>query len=490
MLLRCDNLDQIRRLREAFDAASYTAKTLSEHIRWTAGSNSANESGPVLLWNLRNDPKLRAICSLFLMQIPVSAREAIDALAPASIESLIEAGLLRVEEGSVHARLRIVPTESSLALMDLSPGANPLPDDYVMGPSSSTSLIMSGTIRKPVKRMLDLCAGSGIQSLEASAHSETVTAVEKNVRAIQLGKFCAILNGKQNIEFRESDFYSAVEGERFDLIVANPPFVIAPGHERMFLDGGLGADRVVEHVVRNAPRFPEENGYCQLVCDWANYKEIDSEERLRGWVADAGCDMLVMRIQTSKMSDYPAGWLASVYSLPPAEYHAKYREWIEYYEREGIESMSSGLIFLRRRSAASNWFHLTSEAHDFGKFTGAEAERLFAAKDFLEDHASHDALLSQRLTLNKDVRFDQRMIADAESWTVAECALAMSHARVQPVPTDPYVGGLCSRLRGDRPLRDVLAQMAAALRVEPVGLARQILPMIRDLIERGYLDWK
>ena len=80
----------------------------------------------------------------------------------------------------------------------------------------------------------------------------------------------AVLNGVGNIEFKESDFYSAAEDARFDLIVANPPYDISPEAEFQFRDGGLGADRVAEHVARNGPRFLNEGGYLQMVCAWAN----------------------------------------------------------------------------------------------------------------------------------------------------------------------------------------------------------------------------
>ncbi len=488
MPLQFSNLDDIRRLRQALLSASYNPAKINEHILWPPGATSPFAAAPWLLYSLRGDSKLRAICALFLLQMPVSEHDAAMALAPAAIAPLAEAGLLRLESGSVSALFRIIPVRDTFVVCDLKIFGRELPPDIVMGASITSTILMAATIRKPARRTLDLCAGSGIQAMEAAVHSGTIVAVEKNRRAIRLGEFSAVLNEKANVEFRESDFFSAVEGERFDLIVANPPYVISPEHEFQFRDGGLGADRVAEHIVRNAPRFLEEGGYCQMLCDWAKYKGTDADERLRRWAADTGCDMVAIRGESTNMKEYPLSWLADYYSNEPVEYLRKYQTWVEYFEREGIESMTFGMIVLRRRTASRNWFHMTGDTLDVGRITGGEVERIFAAKDFLEENATDDALLSQRLVLNKDVRFDQRLLQEADNWSLRECALAMSDSRIPPVNTDPYLGGLCGRLHGDRPLRDIVAEMAAALRADPGPLAGQVAPMIRGLIERGYIS--
>ena len=490
MPLRFSNTDDIRGLREALVATSYNAARMNEYIDWRLGSTSPFNSAPSLLYSMRGDSKLRAITALFLLQMPVSERQAADALEPAGIAELIDAGLLRRENDSIYAQFRIIPSLNTFVVCDLKLFGRHPAQDYVLGTSISSATLMAATIRKPSRRTLDLCAGSGIQALAAATHSGTVIAAEKNVRAIRLGEFSAILNGVSNVEFRESDFYSAVEGERFDLIVANPPYVISPEREFQFRDGGMGADRVGEHIIRNAPRFLEEGGYCQMLCDWANYKGTSFEQRLSSWAAGAGCDMAVIRSESTRMHIYPLGWLADIYANEPVEYQSKYQKWVDYFEHEGIESMTFGMIALRRRAAARNWFHVTGDALDIGKITGSEVERIFAAKDFLEANASNDALLSCRLHLNKDVRLDQRLLQDEEAWSLRECILAMSDSRRPPVPTDPYMGGVCARLRGERPLREIVAEMAVAIRADPERLAEQVVPVIRGLIERGFVEGK
>ena len=49
------------------------------------------------------------------------------------------------------------------------------------------------------------------------------------------------------------DRFDPVAGERFELIVANPPFVISPSRRYLFRDSGLPVDELCRSIVRAAP---------------------------------------------------------------------------------------------------------------------------------------------------------------------------------------------------------------------------------------------
>jgi len=490
MPLRCSNPDAIRKLRQALDEARYTGATLQTHIDWEKLAPFAFGVGPMLLWRLREQPRLHSLCALFLLQMPVDEQAAATAVAPASLDAMLECGMFGREGSSIRANFRLVPVGDFYVISDLSVDLAAMRNDFVMGPSISSSNLSNTTIRKPVARTLDLCCGSGIQAFAAAAHSNEVTGLDKNERALKVAEFTAILNGMPNTFFRESDFFSAAEGETFDLIVANPPYVISPNNAFQFCDGGMGADRVSEHVVSNAGRFLNEGGYCHVQCDWANVKGKPSEEKLRQWTAQTGCDMLVLRADSSSMDEYPLLWNLNPGSKDMVAFQQRYQPWIDHYEREGIESMTYGHIILRKRGGVENWFHVSDQFKRFPKITGAAVESLFGAVDFLKANTTMEALLEQRLVLNPDVRFDQRMQPDAETWAVYECVLSMVDDRVPPVSADPYIGGLCSKMNGERQLGALLVEMAAALRTQPEALAQRYLPVIRRLIEGGFLGWQ
>jgi len=74
-------------------------------------------------------------------------------------------------------------------------------------------------------RVLDLGTGSGVCALAAARHSRHVVAVDINPAAVRCARVNALLNGQEaRIDVRHGDLFAPVEGERFDLVLFNPPF--------------------------------------------------------------------------------------------------------------------------------------------------------------------------------------------------------------------------------------------------------------------------
>jgi release factor glutamine methyltransferase len=73
--------------------------------------------------------------------------------------------------------------------------------------------------------VLDLGTGSGICAIRAAAHARRVIAVDLNPAAVRCAALNALLNHfEQGIEVRHGDLFAPVSGERFDLVLFNPPF--------------------------------------------------------------------------------------------------------------------------------------------------------------------------------------------------------------------------------------------------------------------------
>lgn len=75
--------------------------------------------------------------------------------------------------------------------------------------------------------VLDLGTGSGVCALAAARHARRVVAVDINPAAVRCAAVNALLNGlEQRIELRQGDLFAPVAGERFDLVLFNPPFLL------------------------------------------------------------------------------------------------------------------------------------------------------------------------------------------------------------------------------------------------------------------------
>jgi release factor glutamine methyltransferase len=125
--------------------------------------------------------------------------------------------------------------------------------------------------------ILELGTGSGAIAI-ALAHSlsrSKVSATDISVQALGLARENAARNGvAEQIAFLESDWFAAVEG-KFDLIVANPPYVSSEEayglprevrqHEpRLAWDGGEEGLEALRRIVTEAPPYLRSGGRLYL----------------------------------------------------------------------------------------------------------------------------------------------------------------------------------------------------------------------------------
>jgi release factor glutamine methyltransferase len=95
-------------------------------------------------------------------------------------------------------------------------------------PRSDTWLLAGAARRERVPtggRVLELCAGPALAGVAVARELGAVlTTVDVSRRAVLNAVLSGRLNGVQ-VRARRGDLFAAVEGERFDLILANPPYV-------------------------------------------------------------------------------------------------------------------------------------------------------------------------------------------------------------------------------------------------------------------------
>ncbi len=157
------------------------------------------------------------------------------------------------------------------------------PDTLI--PRPETELLVELAIAKcpPYKnlRVLDLGSGTGAIALAIAAECKNakVIAVDKSVAAIGVAQGNARANNL-SVEFRHSDWFSALENQKFDLVVSNPPYI--PEQDPHLLQGDLrfepvtalasGVDGLddIRAIISQAPKYclPEawlmiEHGYDQ-----------------------------------------------------------------------------------------------------------------------------------------------------------------------------------------------------------------------------------
>jgi methylase of polypeptide subunit release factors len=484
--LRLEDGEAIVELRAVLDDANYTADGLSAALRATDAAPSDLREIPYFDRLLPRGERLTTLIELFHFGVAVERAEAADALAPVSLERLERLGLLTETAQGARARVALLPFDGLVIVSDQQTPRGHEPRDHVMDVSMPSLLLASVSMRPQVGSGLDLCTGSGVQAFLAARHAARVVAVDINPRALNLAAFGARLNRIAHVELREGDLFDPVAGERFDLVFANPPYVVSPETGLLLRDGGMPGDSFSESLVRRAPDFLEHGGYAHVVVNWAHSADEHWSEPIRRWVADTGCDALLLHQVSQAPLDYAAVWNRDLRE-DRAAYARALDRWTEYHRRHGIEAIGSGVVILRRRDGA-NWVRDEELSSDLLLPADHHIARLIENQDYLAVHDGR-ALLDDRFCLADDHLLDQTG-RFGEDGGIQRRVLRLENGLRWQVAVDANTAMVLSRLDGRRTLSEVLAAAAEEADEKappPDRFLEAGLGAVRRLLELGFV---
>lgn len=113
-------------------------------------------------------------------------------------------------------------------------------------------------------KALDMGTGSGVGAVFLARRGWQVTAVDLNPEAVRCARVNALLNRLEDrIDVRHGDLFGPVPGERFDLILFNPPFF--RGEPKGNFDLAWRATDVLERFAAGLPAALTEKGRALLL---------------------------------------------------------------------------------------------------------------------------------------------------------------------------------------------------------------------------------
>ncbi|TYB49038.1 DUF7059 domain-containing protein [Actinomadura chibensis] len=349
--------DLLLRVRELLTGAGYTVAGVRELLGPVAGGALARDEIVPALRATRGGSPLEALTRLFWLQVPVDA-----AALPA--DALRGAGLVEESGGELRARLRVEPLESVEAAdgaghagyvvsdLKIRPGSGRVPaGDHVVGAGGASANLARLVVHRAVDNLLDVGTGCGVQAVHLAARNPgaRITATDVNPRALDLAAMSLALSGDgERPEFLEGSLLEPVRGRRFDLIVSNPPFVVAPpgGPRFTYRESGLPGDEFCRRLVADAAAHLTEGGYCQLLANWLHVDGVPWDERLASWTD--GCDAWIVQRDVQDPAEYAELWLRDSCEAGTPEYRARYDAWLDHFERQGVTGIGFGWITLRR----------------------------------------------------------------------------------------------------------------------------------------------
>lgn len=498
-----DRSDLAPRLRTAFLDADFTADGLLERLGAPAYAALARAETVPALRATRGATPLDTLVRLFLLQRSVTPAEAEAALPGGLLGDAVEGGWLR-REAAGEAGAEVIR-----AVIDVRPYGGPDGQDWfiasdlgcavggaggigsaaegvVLGVGGASTTLAGLTVRGPVGDALDLGTGSGIQALHASVDATRVTATDLNPRALSFTALTLALSGAPEAELLEGSLFEPVDGNRYDLIVSNPPFVISPGARLTYRDGGMSGDDLCRTLVQQAGDRLNEGGYAHFLANWQHVDGEEWSDRLRSWVP-AGCDAWIVQREVQDITQYAELWLrdAGDHRTDPETYAARYEAWLDEFEARNTKAVGFGWITLRRSGAAEPSIVVEEWPHPVEQPLGETVRAHFARQDYLRTH-DDAALLAGHFTLAPEVVQEQIGLPGAED---PEHVVLRQHRGMRRATQVDTVGagfaGVCDGSLSAGRILDAIAQLIGE---DPVRLRDQTPAQIRLLVEQGFLE--
>ena len=471
-------------------AAGYTVDGVAELLGPAANAALGRGLWWPALRATGDDPR-SVLVRLFLLGTHESRDHVMRAFPSVPVEALVAGGVLDlVGPGRFAAVLDIRPhsdgTHDFLVVSDQDAALRngPVRADHVLGIGGASMSLAGAVVRNPVNRALDLGTGCGIQALHLDAHCREIVATDTNERALTLAAATARLN-TMDWDLRAGSLFEPVAGERFDLIVSNPPFVVGDGAANyLYRDSGMVGDDLCRTLIEQIPDHLEPGGSAQVMANWI-VREGDWRDRVAGWLAGTGLHAWVVQRELADPVSYVSLWLADAGETPEVAAR-RGGDWLDWFAAEGIAGIGMGVISLRRPRAGAAPEQILEEITGPDEaLTGVEVEAFFARRAYLRD-TPDDALLAARLS-TAPVLLEQHSLPGPDGWQQIGAAVRRPGGPGAVLGVDDVLTALLAGCRGEVALGTLIELLAAHHGVDADALAQAALPEVREAIGRGIL---
>lgn len=358
--------DFLLQLFQILREADYTAEVLARVFPdTTLTGRSVARMSAYRLSISESREQAHKLARFWLLREPLPKQDWLESLGSSLLEQGVECGLISEREGHCQANFDIQPALQRLVLTDPKFRHAREEDRHGVYYLGSDSYALINTVpRRPVRRSLDLFTGSGVHAILAATHADQVVGVDINPRAVEMSRANAGFNGfQERCEFLESDLFSAVEGRRFDLITANPPFVPTPDEDlALYRGGGPGGELLTTRVLKRLHEFLEPGGLMVMVTNYPVFQGVEVVEHHRAQLAapeQFGIALIHNYLFPREM--YIQMHMSATGS---AQGDAKeFDRWLESYGEQGIIGVGFGVLLFQHLQEGVPWSAFKEVSH-------------------------------------------------------------------------------------------------------------------------------
>lgn len=236
-----------------------------------------------------------------------------------------------------------------------------LAPDHVLGIGRAGLTLAALTPRKPVETALDLGVGCGIQTLYLLRHVRQVVATDISTRALEFTAFNVALAGVDSarVQLRQGNLLEPVAGQRFDLIVSNPPFVITPPSVRQaglplmeYRDAG---GPILPALVRGLEDHLNPDGVAVMLGNWEHREGTSWRTSVNQWIGKS-LDAWIIQREVQDPVEYAAMWLRDGGLTPERSgvaFENALAAWQEDFDSRQVSGVGMGYLVFHAPSVAA-----------------------------------------------------------------------------------------------------------------------------------------
>jgi methylase of polypeptide subunit release factors len=408
-----------------------------------------------------------------------------------TMESL---GLFRTVPGQPEERMATVaiyPIEELYIASDRRHGfditAEIPPADLVFSPvTRETQRFLRLMPRESCNHLLDLCTGTGIAGLiAASKYARQVTLVDIAERSVRFALFNVALNGLRNVRVLQGDVYAPLGDERFDVVVAHPPYVPALETEFVFRDGGEDGEQVTQRMIAGLPDHLIPGGQFFCECMLTERDGATLEQRLRSMLGTASEDFDLVVAQGRGLDPFHFFADQAKAGYSPFERLAQLSDSLE---RLGIEQLVFCSLLFQRRSTDRPV--ITTRRLLSPLTRGADLQwvlRWMVATAGWDTTDSRRLLSSRPRTLPHTELRSRSMLHDGQ-WSVDECQLVTLAPFAVEASCPNWYATLLQFCDGRMTAREHLQYLRDTHAVPDAAPEDVFAVMIRQLVDAGLVE--
>lgn len=366
----------LRVVRRALAAGAGAASTSSDRPSPATGAASTSSVANAPQGSDVAGYKVAVLTALFMLGEPVGAAALETALPRTGVAGALAIGLV-VPMQSASGEQRYVPAvdlrphEAEDAhgsvrwwvasdLGELVTG-QALAPDHVLGIGRAGLTLAALTPRKPVETALDLGVGCGIQTLYLLRHVRQVVATDISTRALEFTAFNVALAGvdSSRVQLRQGNLLEPVAGQRFDLIVSNPPFVITPPSVRQaglplmeYRDAG---GPILPALVRGLEDHLNPDGVAVMLGNWEHREGTSWRTSVNQWIGKS-LDAWIIQREVQDPVEYAAMWLRDGGLTPERSgvaFENALAAWQEDFDSRQVSGVGMGYLVFHAPSVAA-----------------------------------------------------------------------------------------------------------------------------------------